>query len=454
MLTPQQVIPFLQHDDEEVRQQAILYLAGAHDPAPATADDFWRAIDKVGPDNAVSFFSRLELLPQTDESIRRTIEAIPAAPEHTRTDLLRVLRSLDLDKARTNLDAIRSTNEVPPDVVRHLEERLALADEQPDALWDRLMKQAANLENKELTEDAALAAERLIEALARHPDAVTDRTVALLRDESVRDWREVMAADLAGELRLQTPEAVEALIDKLRDQEADILWETAGEGLVRIGTPLVVERLADRFATEEWGFRISAAGVLGRIKRPEAESAIVRLLPAESDKEVVTFLAASLLDLCPTDHAILDDVRRLILADRYEPGTADLQSMLTAAGEMVGYTPAEAESWREQREADRKRWESGAADADGILAAVQSRMLRPEDLGPVGQIIGIPDARPLPPLRPTARSRRDTPGRRGASGYAPAQPARTFRRPNAKVGRNDPCPCGSGRKYKKCCMRD
>ncbi|MDD5604257.1 MAG: SEC-C metal-binding domain-containing protein, partial [Eubacteriales bacterium] len=22
---------------------------------------------------------------------------------------------------------------------------------------------------------------------------------------------------------------------------------------------------------------------------------------------------------------------------------------------------------------------------------------------------------------------------------------------NAKVGRNDPCPCGSGKKYKKCC---
>ena len=22
---------------------------------------------------------------------------------------------------------------------------------------------------------------------------------------------------------------------------------------------------------------------------------------------------------------------------------------------------------------------------------------------------------------------------------------------SAKVGRNDPCPCGSGRKYKKCC---
>jgi uncharacterized protein YecA (UPF0149 family) len=32
-------------------------------------------------------------------------------------------------------------------------------------------------------------------------------------------------------------------------------------------------------------------------------------------------------------------------------------------------------------------------------------------------------------------------------------PARsqTIHRQKAKVGRNEPCPCGSGRKYKKCC---
>ncbi len=27
----------------------------------------------------------------------------------------------------------------------------------------------------------------------------------------------------------------------------------------------------------------------------------------------------------------------------------------------------------------------------------------------------------------------------------------TYRRDQPKVGRNDPCPCGSGKKYKKCC---
>lgn len=29
-----------------------------------------------------------------------------------------------------------------------------------------------------------------------------------------------------------------------------------------------------------------------------------------------------------------------------------------------------------------------------------------------------------------------------------------IKRPGSRIGRNDPCPCGSGRKYKKCCGKD
>lgn len=32
-----------------------------------------------------------------------------------------------------------------------------------------------------------------------------------------------------------------------------------------------------------------------------------------------------------------------------------------------------------------------------------------------------------------------------------SQPSQTVVRASPKVGRNDPCPCGSGKKYKKCC---
>jgi uncharacterized protein YchJ len=31
-------------------------------------------------------------------------------------------------------------------------------------------------------------------------------------------------------------------------------------------------------------------------------------------------------------------------------------------------------------------------------------------------------------------------------------PVQTLRRAGPKVGRNDPCTCGSGKKHKKCCM--
>ena len=35
----------------------------------------------------------------------------------------------------------------------------------------------------------------------------------------------------------------------------------------------------------------------------------------------------------------------------------------------------------------------------------------------------------------------------------PAALAGTFRKADRHVGRNDPCPCGSGKKFKKCCLR-
>jgi preprotein translocase subunit SecA len=37
------------------------------------------------------------------------------------------------------------------------------------------------------------------------------------------------------------------------------------------------------------------------------------------------------------------------------------------------------------------------------------------------------------------------------AGAGDRQPVQQVVRSGAKIGRNDPCPCGSGKKYKKCC---
>jgi preprotein translocase subunit SecA len=36
------------------------------------------------------------------------------------------------------------------------------------------------------------------------------------------------------------------------------------------------------------------------------------------------------------------------------------------------------------------------------------------------------------------------------AGSGDQAPVQQVRREGAKIGRNDPCPCGSGKKYKKC----
>jgi preprotein translocase subunit SecA len=77
--------------------------------------------------------------------------------------------------------------------------------------------------------------------------------------------------------------------------------------------------------------------------------------------------------------------------------------------------------------------------------------------------------RPRPVAPPPARAAQAAPA--GAARARPAAPASAIERmpgprppaglagaprpgadkPAAKVGRNDPCPCGSGKKHKKCC---
>ncbi|MBI4367982.1 MAG: SEC-C domain-containing protein, partial [Candidatus Omnitrophica bacterium] len=49
-----------------------------------------------------------------------------------------------------------------------------------------------------------------------------------------------------------------------------------------------------------------------------------------------------------------------------------------------------------------------------------------------------------------APQRRAAPGGMMDPGGRGEQVPETYRRDQPKVGRNDPCPCGSGKKYKKC----
>jgi preprotein translocase subunit SecA len=91
------------------------------------------------------------------------------------------------------------------------------------------------------------------------------------------------------------------------------------------------------------------------------------------------------------------------------------------------------------------------AGAPAPVSAAPVRTREPE--------MAVAAARPFAAARPMTRNLSFNDPSEGPTAFAPATPreaqggtdeVQTVRREGKKVGRNDPCPCGSGRKYKKC----
>ncbi|MCL2646939.1 MAG: SEC-C metal-binding domain-containing protein [Phycisphaerales bacterium] len=110
----------------------------------------------------------------------------------------------------------------------------------------------------------------------------------------------------------------------------------------------------------------------------------------------------------------------------------------------------------------------GACDPRGIEPGdIEQSDIRDSLLGPVAKLAIADKLKPeVPELCGALLSTLETQGRLsggcGLGAYAHALreaylqassgKQKPITRPGSKIGRNDPCPCGSGRKYKKCCM--
>jgi hypothetical protein len=433
MLTAAQIIPFLTHEDPEIRTFARRYLTTAHDPAPATAEDFWNAADKT-PEELGAFMDRLALLPQTEMSLRRIIEALPTAEPATQDSLHRVLGRIEFDLLKQQWDTLKASEVIPEGIRNHLQSRLDLANENAEPLWDRMLAFGHDLGEGDLTAEGELEINRIIEALARHPDQLRDRVMAALADSNIKDWAEMFVVDLAGEMRLT--DAIGPILDRLKNDDADLLWDVSAEALAHIGNEQVVQQILERFGRDGAGFQISTAELLGRIKRPEAQAAILKLLAEQTDVGIVSILAAGLVELAPNDAEAFETLRSITRENRYDRANVHLDEELIRLSTMTGVELPEAEEWQTRIKDARSKWMMGMSNVDQLMQPAGS-------LGP-SMLHALPPAPPLPPLRPVMRARR------------PAKP-RSNRQPirnaKVKVGRNDPCPCGSGKKHKKCCGR-
>jgi hypothetical protein len=226
-------------------------------------------------------------------------------------------------------------------------------------------------------------------------------------DEEFTGWAPYAALEILGEMH--PPEALEPLLSLLAWDDYDYLSDTLPDALARFGRP-ALEPVAAIFADRD-------RTVWTRIRAMSALVKMVEHAPAQRD-EIVAILTAQ-LDSDEPDNLDLDSLHGFLVA-----ALVDLKAH--------GSAPSIVRAFEDDRV--------------DLMIIGGEEVLETLDLPDnLAQRLEALDTRPwiVPPIpRPPAQ-----PEWPESWDYGVQQP---YKRETPKVGRNDPCPCGSGKKYKKC----
>jgi len=428
-LTPEQIKQGILHPAEDVRDASVYYFADCFSADSSIMPLAIQAIEEHGWDDAFGMYAFLQNLVQTEETLIWAIDQLQQRGQPDNEEeasltlwLLDVFTNADPKLIQSHKDRIMELDVVDEELREAIDERLLLHSFTPEKLWQELEEFCENNKTEDyLTDEDIGFAHRLVEAMGRHPTVFDAKVLELLAQE-IEDytdnpmlWMEPCIVRLAGELRLQ--QAIRLIIKRLHEDD-DILTPDCVRSLVKIGTDEVVDALANDYQKAESGFRGCAAEICEKIHSDHSVERCLGLLEWEENVEVECQLAQSAV-MNFADEAI-EPARRLVLNTDLDPDVIEVRNGLLAASMLMGIELPECEQWREDAKHDvefRRRWyvERYLGDADE------------EDEYPDDDYEDDHEE-PLPPPDTVVREKQ-------------------------KIGRNDPCPCGSGKKYKKCCLR-
>ena len=449
MLKPNQVIPFLTHDDLFVREAAFNYFREPSDFGDLTAEHGWAVIDRLGDcEQSIEWVVQMADWPQTDASIARLVEALQAnPPERLEYRYQRMVEQLDLDTLLRHRDAILAVPTLVPHVRQQLQLRLATQEVPVQAVWEALMRHGIALSEDDDGLMSKKEVKAAIETLARGGAAICDQAIAIVADHSIEDWRPIFATQVLGQARYAP--AIDTLVQAFTI-DGDFQLEETTRALARIGTTDVIRAIEAFYPGKLWFTRLYAHVPLGHIKLPESEAALVRWIDAddaycraveagtaESDDSGSEPMTASLLgELCSlASLAGLERTRALWKSVPTDREVLGLIELLLGVAAMNGVSLPEEIRWRPLAEASRKK----SSEILNLREAAEDKAFR-DRWRATGDELDPLDLFPEPPQRSAREMLPDT---------TVLQPIRNTEQ---KVGRNDPCPCGSGKKFKKCCL--
>lgn len=420
-LPEEQIRQGILHSDVDVRFVCLHHFAEGDGRDTSVMPVAIEALERFGRTTAFRFVHPIADLPQTPATIQWVVRELhrPGKKEDDENflnALFRLLCRADPRLVQPHVEEIRKAPGFSQKYSAVLDFRSRILAWDGPALWDELERICEERKSEQYVEGGWFGdATHVVEALARQGDRHVDRMMSLLGEEiesyenNPLTWMELLVVRLAGELRHEP--AIPFIIEKLHE-DGDLLSEECQTALARIGSDAVIEAIEADYPIGEWPFRLFAAGALGRVHSDRAVQAGIELLRQEDDADLRDWLAQSLVEQFSFEGN--EAAREILLED---PDAFELQCKLVSACTLMEQGFPELEEWRQEiREKNRRK---------------------PFHFG--GEVRQAPA--PTAP-RPAFL----------ANGGFSAQSLQTQLLADRKVGRNDLCPCGSGKKYKKCCI--
>ena len=431
-LTAEQVRQGLLHDDLGVRQQCLAYFTDMWSRDESVMTIVTHVIDARGPD-AFEFFHRIDQLAQSDATIEWVIRSLRQAPEFFTDRMISDFRPRILTGAKGELLA-RHRDDVlsvlPTDDHESVNRRLQFLGESPATLWERLEATAEQHKSAAEWRDFPHAeVDDLVTCLAELGSIPIDRMMELLQTEVADDedsavfWLRSKLVTLAGLIR---HEPVLPVLIKMLRVDHDALSEESQTAMIRLGTDDVIRAIEATFLEEEWHWQLYASSVFGHIHSDETFRAATGLLHVDSlDEDIRQNLSHGLA--CQFSTEGLETVGKYLdtLDDWLDdPEWTGTLSAMQATSKLLQINWPQLDDWQAQIE---EAFKSGRA----------SLFRRPQQWPEDNDF--DEDDRGKEPFD-------------ADDDFIRPAPPDTVIHEEPRVGRNDPCPCGSGKKFKKCCL--
>lgn len=433
MLSADQIKPHLLHEDRSVREAVVDYFRDSWLQDVDLVPLILQSCRRYGNSENLYGLASCSRFPLTETTFDQVLAHLAeAADNDTVYHLNRVIHEAPIELLITREKAIHEHPRFNRQLASRLKRRRDLASWSAGNLWEELQDLAHRSDDQRHVGGIDHSyADALIDALAKHNVPDVETICRLLRSTDLDAWLEIFLIDLAGQRRLR--EAILVLVEKFH-VDTDYMLERSMDALARIGDPEAARLIGGCFADAEEHFKNYTSSVLPSIKHPESEDVILRLLTVEKDATIRTNLCYGLCQLF-AERGV--DVVRHEIAYGYDRGMVILEEHLLPMAQVLGIELPEAETWKREREERRQRQAERMAELEELGRRYQAAKTRGRD--PLAKVSGGQQRQPSKALRQVD----DT---------GPNKPS-PFRQTEVRVGRNDPCPCGSGMKFKKCCAR-